>query len=573
MKLPSLMTMTTMMMTMALIGLTYANSNQKHFKPPNIVILMADDMGIDDVSFHGQKQHITPNIDALAYHGRMLNHLYTPPMCTPSRSALMTGKYPFHTGTQHFVIGNEEPWGLPLNFTTIAEVFNEAGYATNLIGKWHLGFSEKEYLPTYRGFDSHYGYLGGFIDYYQRMALMPLPNASIGYDFRRNLDIDCDMEGTYMTDLLTTEAETVIENHDTETPLFLMVNHLAPHTGNDFEPLQAPENDIEKFKYIQDEKRRIYAAMVAKLDESIGNITRALDKKDLLKNTILIFYSDNGAPSIGLFSNTGSNYPMRGQKNTPWEGGSRVAGAIWSPLLKNRKSVFNQKMSAVDWLPTLASAADIQLDPELNVDGLDLWEELSCGITKPFNRDIIHVLDPISNVVSIISDGFKYINGTTINGQFDGVLTTRGEEVDPRDSDYANTVLNSLSSQILAKYDSVPLTEGAINALRSEGEIKCLNPKEKASCNPLKEECLFKIDEDPCEENNLADDPEFESILSEIRTTIDIYRLSALKPANKASLPDGDPSVHDCIWTWFVESPTTEKNSHCSYQNAPCQRY
>ncbi|XP_055856437.1 arylsulfatase B [Episyrphus balteatus] len=555
---------------MAVLGLIYAESTEKTFNQPNIVIIMADDLGIDDVSFHGKKQHITPNMDALAYHGMILQHHYTPPICTPSRSAFMTGKYPIHTATQHFVISNEQPWGLPVNITTIAEVFKDGGYSTNLVGKWHLGLAEKEYFPTERGFDYHYGYLGGYIDYYNRMALMPIPGTNIGYDFRRNLNIECGAQNTYVTDLLTTEAENVIKAHDTEKPLFLLVNHLAPHTGNEDEPLQAPKEEIEKFNYIEDENRRIYAAMISKLDDSIGNITKALDDKGILDNTILIFYADNGAPSLGFFANTGSNYPFRGQKNTPWEGGVRVAGAIWSPLLQNPKSVFDQHMYVADWLPTLATAAGIEIDPLLELDGIDLWDNLVSGKKEPSGREIVHMLDDIDNVVSIMSNGFKYVKGTTIAGKYDTVLMGRQKEQDPRDINYATTILNSTTSKVLAKYDKTPLTENEINNLRTLGEIKCANPKVKNSCNPLIEECLYNINEDPCEENNLARDDSFKSVLQDMRDITEEQRATARKPANMKGLSWADPSVHDCTWTNFLQVPQKRKISNCSYRRKPC---
>lgn len=215
------------------------------------------------MSFRGAREFLTPNIDALAYHGRLLDRLYAPAMCTPSRSALLTGKYPIHTGTQHFVISNEEPWALTLNTTLMSEIFREAGYSTNLVGKWHLGLSRPEYTPTHRGFDYHYGYWGGFIDYYQRRSRMLDLNYSMGYDFRRNMQLECADRGVYVTDLLTNEAERVIlEQASKNKPLFLMLSHLATHAANPDDPLQAPEEELRKFGHIKDPNRRKYAGML-----------------------------------------------------------------------------------------------------------------------------------------------------------------------------------------------------------------------------------------------------------------------------------------------------------------------
>lgn len=158
------------------------------------------------------------------------------------------------------MISNEEPWGLPLNITLMPEIFREAGYSTNLVGKWHLGFSRPEYTPTQRGFDYHYGYWGGYIDYYQRRSVMPQKNYSMGYDFRRNLELECADRGVYVTDLLSNEAERLIrEQPAKQKPLFLMLSHLAPHAANDNDPLQAPEEEIRKFGHIKDLNRRKYA--------------------------------------------------------------------------------------------------------------------------------------------------------------------------------------------------------------------------------------------------------------------------------------------------------------------------
>ncbi|XP_073837016.1 arylsulfatase B [Musca autumnalis] len=538
--------------------------------PPNIVIIMADDLGFDDVSFHGNNEFLTPNIDALAYHGKILNRLYTPPMCTPSRSALLTGLYPIHTGTQHFVLYNEEPWGVLENRTTMPELFQAHGYSTNLLGKWHLGMGKREFTPTYNGFDYHYGYWGAFVDYYRKMSKMP-SNFSLGYDFRRNLNLECTPPGSYVTDLLTEEAERIIRENSGEKPLFLLLSHLATHAGNDDDPLQAPEEEIAKFHYISDVKRRKYAAMTTKLDESVGRVVKALDKARMLNNSIILFYSDNGAPSIGLYSNSGSNWPLKGQKNSPWEGAVRVAGAIWSPLLKNLGSVYQQPIYVGDWLPTLAAAANIELNS--TVDGLNLWSDLVAGnadFSTPKEREILHMLDDMWNLTSYMKGRYKYIRGTTINGQYDKVLVQRDSNtISPRSSGYEEVIKASLVSQSLKKFDRKELTLEKIRELRLKTEVQCGNLS--SPCDATKEECLYDIWQDPCEQNNLARQPKFQNILQEMRQRVESFRISALPPKTGGSLLPYDPSYHNCIWSNFVEEEATSYALQCSYDSSPCQ--
>ncbi|GAB0096049.1 hypothetical protein DMENIID0001_115000 [Sergentomyia squamirostris] len=257
-------------------------------RPPNIIIIMADDMGSNDVSFRGSGQIPTPNIDALGYQGVILNRHYTPPLCSPSRGTLMTGKYPIHTGTQHSVINANEPWGLPLSEKLLPEYLKEcAGYKTHLVGKWHLGFARKKYTPLERGFDSHFGAWGPLISYYTHRYTLPWEPFPNGYDMRRNWNVTYEFAGKYSTDILTEEAVQIIQSHESHVPLFLLVTYLAPHAAEETNPLEAPVNEIRKFGYIEDPERRIYAAMVSILDKSVGQIVFALKESNLLENSII----------------------------------------------------------------------------------------------------------------------------------------------------------------------------------------------------------------------------------------------------------------------------------------------
>ncbi|XP_017842072.1 arylsulfatase B isoform X1 [Drosophila busckii] len=563
--------LSTLLLLLHVANGTASTTNSTSNKLPNIIIIMADDMGFDDVSFRGGREILTPNIDALAFHGRLLDRLYAPAMCTPSRSSLLSGKYPIHTGTQHFVISNEEPWGLPLNVTLMPKIFRDAGYSTNLIGKWHLGFARSEYTPTQRGFDYHYGYWGGFIDYYQRRSKMP-KNYSMGYDFRRNLELECAERGVYMTDLLTNEAERVInEKSEKQQPLFLVLSHLAPHTANADEPLQALEEELGKFQHIKNPNRRKYAAMVSRLDHSVGRIISALAKAEQLENSIVIFYSDNGAPSAGMFANSGSNWPLRGQKNSPWEGGVRVAGAIWSPLLQARGQLFTQPFYVGDFLPTLAHAAGIELSESLQLDGINLWPQLAGAKDAPHvPREILHSLDDIWSVSSLSLGQWKYVNGTTSAGQYDQVLTYRElDEVDPRHRRYTVELRNSPVSKALAHYDLQRLTQARIQTQLKSATVRCGDMQR--GCNALIEECLFDISVDPCESNNLVYSSRHSEILLALRQRVQQLRKSAWTPANQPSAPYSDPSLHQCAWETFDVIKQESVPLVCDYNGNPCE--
>ncbi|KAF4519333.1 hypothetical protein B566_EDAN008255 [Ephemera danica] len=235
-----------------LIFLLHFSSSQQ--QQPNIIIIVGDDVGWNDVAFHGSNQVPTPNIDALAYSGVILNNYYVMQMCTPSRSALMTGRHPIHTGMQHFVIFATEPWGLDLNEKLLPEYLKEQGYATHIVGKWHLGFFHEAYAPTFRGFDSHFGYWTSAMDYYTHS------DNDQGF-------------GEYATRMFTTEAERLISTHDTSRPLFLYLPHLAVHAANAGEPAQAPQETIDLFPDIADPVRRIFAGRDGKYSLSAVQVS------------------------------------------------------------------------------------------------------------------------------------------------------------------------------------------------------------------------------------------------------------------------------------------------------------
>ncbi|KAA0189498.1 hypothetical protein HAZT_HAZT005678, partial [Hyalella azteca] len=218
---------------------------------------------------------------------------------------------------EHCPIKASSPYGLPLDMKILPQYMKDSGYITRAVGKWHLGFHHKEFTPTFRGFESHYGYWSNKIDYFNLTA--DEDGRMWGYDFRRDMNIDHDAYGIYATDLFTTEALSIISSHNTSRPLFLYLAHLAVHSANPYAPLQAPQAYVDRFSYIKDERRRKFAGMLTKLDESVGAVVTALRDRKMFDNTVIVFTSDNGGPAGGYNNNVASNWPLRGVRT---DGGS-----------------------------------------------------------------------------------------------------------------------------------------------------------------------------------------------------------------------------------------------------------
>lgn len=247
---------------------------------PNIVVILADDLGWNDVGYHGSDIP-TPNIDRLAEDGVELDRFYAAPMCTPTRSTLLTGKHPHRIGMSRTVVRPREPCGLPLGEHTLADALKAEGYTTAMVGKWHLGHRNREYLPTQRGFDSHYGHYLGYIDYFTHT---PIWVDWTGLDWHRN-EVAIQETG-YSTELLAREATTLIDKYDFEKPLFLYAAFNAPHG-----PRQALDSDVAKLTDIKDQTRKTYAAQVNALDHAIGQIREHLQIRNQWGKTCNALFS------------------------------------------------------------------------------------------------------------------------------------------------------------------------------------------------------------------------------------------------------------------------------------------
>lgn len=340
---------------------------------PNIVYFLIDDQGYADVGFNGSPTIKTPNMDKLAAAGTILTSHYAQPVCSPTRAALMTGRYPIHTGVYN-VVSRPSSWALPLEERTLAQGLRDAGYVTAICGKWHLGLEKPELRPTKRGFDYQYGQLTGAIDSYTKMSNEGLK----GRDWFRN-DAPCADEG-YATHQLAQEACKIIGEQPSGKPLFLYVPFNAVHT-----PYQAPAT-YEKPYASLDKATKSYAAMTAALDEAIGQIVAAMEKKGLGKNTLFIYSSDNGGTSWGT---AGSNAPLRGGKADIYEGGVRVCSFVTWPGHIPAGVKNDEPVHIIDWYPTLLKLAGASLDQPLPVDGKDLWPMLTQGAKSPHEEILI----------------------------------------------------------------------------------------------------------------------------------------------------------------------------------------
>jgi len=332
---------------------------------PNVIFLLADDLGRADCGFMGGKEIATPHLDKLAKAGAVLDQFYVQPVCSPTRAALMTGRYPMRHGLQ---VGVVRPWadyGLPLTERTLPQGLKEAGYQTSIVGKWHLGFVTREYLPTQRGFDHQYGHYNGAIDYFKL-------DRDGGYDWHRD-DKRSDDKG-YSTHLLGDEAARVIRERDKAKPLFLYVPFNAVHS-----PWQVPDEYVKPYAHLKG-NRAIYAGMLACMDEAVGKISAAVDEAGIRDNTLFVFASDNGGPSPGTITDNG---PLRAGKGTLYEGGTRVvAFATWQGKIKEG-SVVKAPLHMVDWYPTLLKLAGASLEQKDPLDGLDAWPAITEGAPSP----------------------------------------------------------------------------------------------------------------------------------------------------------------------------------------------
>jgi arylsulfatase A-like enzyme len=361
----------------ALLGLAACAGGGKQVasapaRQPNVIVILADDLGYGDTSAYGGSAP-TPNLEALAASGvKFTNGYVAAAVCAPSRAALMSGRSPTRYGFEFNPVGRDELTGLALTETTLALLLKQAGYATGMVGKWHIG-QAPGYHPLDRGFDSYFGLQGGATDYITRPAEGDISAKVYGdaqttraafpvYRGRQPVD-----EPRYLTEAFTEEARGFIRaNRD--RPFFLYLAYNAPHT-----PLQATKKYADRFPDIASPYKRTYTAMVSALDDGIGAVMAELRAQGLERDTVVIFLSDNGC--AGYINGGCTNAPLEGAKATPWEGGLRVPFVIAAPGRLPAGRVDGRVVSSLDVLPTAVAMAGAA--KPANLDGVDLFPGLA----------------------------------------------------------------------------------------------------------------------------------------------------------------------------------------------------
>ena len=413
-------------MILSLALLVYSNARAQR---PNIIYIMTDDMGYGDLSGYGRKDYTTPNIDKLASQGiKFVNAYSAGPLCTPTRTAFMTGRYPARTpvGLIEPLTGDKKDTavGLTNEYPSIATLMKDAGYQTALIGKWHLG-ARSQHSPVKNGFDYFFGFRSGAADYISHKG-----NGRI-HDLYENDELVYP-EG-YLTDLFSQKAIAFIkQKHD--KPFFLTITFNATHWPWQG-PTDKPYNDSVDFR--KGGSPAIYAAMMKSLDDGIGSIMKTLDEGQLSTQTIVIFTNDNGGER---YSDNGG---LSKAKGTLWEGGIRVPAFVRWPGKINAGGITQQLAITMDWTATILSAAAVKANKDFPLDGMDLIPILT-GKKKNSERVFYWRTFQRSKQKAIRDGNWKYLQDETGEYLFD-LMADQGEKNDVKAKE--DSIFNRLKKE------------------------------------------------------------------------------------------------------------------------------
>jgi len=390
-------------------------------KKYNILLIMADDLGYNDVSWHN-KDMLMPSLDALARQGVILEQSYSQQVCTPSRAALLTGKYPFHIGRQKRALKPLQPTGLSIKHTTLPQQLKRLGYNTHMVGKWHLGYCSKAYTPTQRGFDSFLGFYLGSQEYFthDRVYKKKETDMSSYLDFRENEEPTTKYNNIYSTEVFRDRTIDILDEvkaardlnaYQNYHPFFIYLSLQATHS-----PLQARLSTLQKIKRTDNFARDIYKAMVLDMDEAVEKVVNRLKENNLYNDTIIIFTSDNGA---AISHGGGSNFPLRGTKGTLFEGGTRAVGFVHAaPEILEKTGYRNHRLiHMTDWMPTLLKLAGYAGDPveDLDLDGVDQWQSISSNASDSRTEMVYNLKEGPSGAIRV--GDYKLLFGKKFNKQ------------------------------------------------------------------------------------------------------------------------------------------------------------
>ncbi|XP_063824164.1 arylsulfatase B-like isoform X2 [Ostrinia nubilalis] len=533
-------------------------------KSPHVVFIMADDMGWNDVSYHGSDQILTPNIDTIAFRSVILQQYYSEAICTPARTALLTGKYPMRLGMHGPPLFNGEDRGIPLTERLLPSYMKELGYTTHLVGKWHVGMSRPEYLPTARGYDSHYGPRGGFVDYYTYNKVETWPNgySLFGLDLFDD-NIPQEDEERYIVDALTDRAVRIIHHHNASQPLFLHLTHTAPHAGNIGGLLQPPLNSTVQNRHIAHSDRRLYAEVVQSLDLSVGKVVKALDAKGILNDTIIIFVSDNGAPTIGKTNNWGVNLPFRGLKETAWEGAVRVPAYIWHSSFKPR--IWDGLMHITDWLPTLTTAAGGEFNGK--IDGINQWDSIVQD-GESSRRDVLLTLEDndLNRFASYRAGDYKIVIGnvTGMNNDYYGEKFIINKKALPA---YYPALKSCEVARVFERMGIV-LDYNEVLSMRNATVIKQEDKvKDRTLCVPTpRRGCLFNVRRDPIESHDLWD-KEHKVAVTLTKRVLGLWAMQDKRGPTNIQV-QADPANFDYVWTPWIHDGSEGNSGTQSNRNS-----
>jgi len=356
-------------------------------KPPHIVIIVIDDLGWNDVPWNNPDS-LAVNLGNHAKSGILLAKHYVHSSCTPSRAALLTGRYAWKMGVQRGNIERYQPLGLSTKYKLLPEYLKTAGYVTHAVGKWHLGYCNKAYLPTRRGFDTFFGMYSDSTHYRSRMVVCDDHDFSrdmIGYDLRRNESITTEYRRRFAPNMYTKEARKIIRKHDQSKPMFLYLplqSIHSPHVGNAPRRFRHMYDSSSTSGFESSDKMR--EALLLSVDYAIHKVITDMQDSGMYENSLILVTTDNGGEPWY------SNSPLKGAKDTVYEGGIRGAGFLLSPLLNKSGYEHNGLMHIVDWVPTLLDIAGIEIPTDL--DGKSMWDSLSNNTSSQRNM-IVHNID------------------------------------------------------------------------------------------------------------------------------------------------------------------------------------